>query len=282
MKAKKSYGQHFLKEESMAKRIADSLQLRHTYNDLLEVGPGMGMLTKYLLQYKEHQPRVLVSEADKDMVAYLTEHYPVLAPNIVPGDFLKMNLKTHLPNQFGLIGNYPYNISSQIIFRMLEYREQIPEMVGMFQYEVAQRICAKENTTEYGVLSVLVQAYFDAQLLFQVKPGNFNPPPKVNSAVIRLTRKPSLDIGVEFKLLRSVVKVTFGQRRKMLRNTMLSFLPKELLQDDDFFKRRPETLSVQEFIDLAKRVAQYRIDNPTANQSTFLEDNGKDDEDIAE
>jgi len=272
MKAKKSYGQHFLKEEAVAKRIADSLELRHTYSDLVEVGPGMGMLTKYLLNFPTNQPRVLVSEADKDMVAYLQEHYPQLTPNILEGDFLKVDLKPHLPGQFGLIGNYPYNISSQILFRMLEYKEQIPEMVGMFQLEVAQRIAAKPDTSEYGVISVLLQAYYTAKVLFQVKPGCFNPPPKVQSAVIRMERRPSMDIGCDYKLFRSIVKQTFGQRRKMMRNTLLSMLPKEVLHEDLLFTRRPETLSVPEFVELTNRVAEYRktlkLENPIEDDAT--------------
>jgi 16S rRNA (adenine1518-N6/adenine1519-N6)-dimethyltransferase len=272
MKAKKSYGQHFLKEEAVAKRIADSLELRHTYSDLVEVGPGMGMLTKYLLNFPTHQPRVLVSEADKDMVSYLKEHYPQLTPNILQGDFLKVDLKPLLPGQFGLIGNYPYNISSQILFRMLEYKEQIPEMVGMFQLEVAQRIAAKPDTSEYGVISVLLQAYYTAKVLFQVKPGCFNPPPKVQSAVIRMERRPSMDIGCDYKLFRSIVKQTFGQRRKMMRNTLLSMLPKEVLHEDLLFTRRPETLSVPEFVELTNRVADYRktlkLENPIEDDAT--------------
>lgn len=272
MKAKKSYGQHFLKEEAVAKRIADSLELRHTYSDLVEVGPGMGMLTKYLLNFPTHQPRVLVSEADKDMVSYLKEHYPQLTPNILEGDFLKVDLKPLLPGQFGLIGNYPYNISSQILFRMLEYKEQIPEMVGMFQLEVAQRIAAQPDTSEYGVISVLLQAYYTAKVLFQVKPGCFNPPPKVQSAVIRMERRPSMDIGCDYKLFRSIVKQTFGQRRKMMRNTLLSMLPKEVLHEDLLFTRRPETLSVPEFVELTNRVADYRktlkLENPIEDDAT--------------
>jgi 16S rRNA (adenine1518-N6/adenine1519-N6)-dimethyltransferase len=273
MKAKKSYGQHFLKEEGIAAKIADSLELRHTYSDLVEVGPGMGMLTKYLLNYKENQPRVLVSEADKDMVAYLKVHYPQLTPNILEGDFLKVDLKPHLPGQFGLIGNFPYNISSQILFRMLEYKEQIPEMVGMFQLEVARRIASAPNSKEYGVISVLLQAFYTAKVLFQVKPGCFNPPPKVQSAVIRMERRPSMDIGCDYKLFRSVVKQTFGQRRKMMRNTLLSLLPKEILHADELFTRRPETLSVAEFVTLTNRVAAYRAELKANGQLDDNDDN---------
>ncbi len=260
MKAKKSYGQHFLKDEHAAERIAQSLQLRSTYTRLLEVGPGMGMLTKYLLAYAEHQPEVWVSEADRDMVEYVKEHFPQLKGRIIEGDFLQADLRPYFgqEEQFALIGNFPYNISSQILFRMLEFKSQIPEMVGMFQLEVAQRIAAAPNSKTYGVISVLLQAFYSAKVLFQVKPTAFNPPPKVQSAVIRMERKDSQELGCDEKLFRSIVKVTFNQRRKMLRNTLVSFLPKEVLAADDSFTLRPENLSVADFVALAQRVQAYR------------------------
>lgn len=265
MKAKKSYGQHFLKDEHAAQRIATSLQLRPTYSKLLEVGPGMGMLTKYLLAYAdEHQPEVWVSEADRDMVTYVREHFPQLAGHIIEGDFLQADLRPYFgqEEQFALIGNFPYNISSQILFRMLDFKRQIPEMVGMFQLEVAERIAAAPNSKTYGVISVLLQAFYTAKVLFQVKPTAFNPPPKVQSAVIRMERKASLDLGCDEKLFRAIVKVSFGQRRKMLRNTLATFLPKDLLAADDSFTRRPENLSVADFVALTRRVQEYRATQP--------------------
>lgn len=254
--AKKSFGQHFLKDDSIAQRIADSLT--GLTEQVLEVGPGRGMLTKFLLA--KPQCNLKVVEADRDMVSYLNENMPALANRIIAEDFLKVKFNDIFPEgQFSLIGNYPYNISSQIVIRTIDERERIPEMSGMFQKEVAERVAAKEDTEAYGVLSALTQAFFDVSYLFTVKPGSFNPPPKVNSGVIRLTRRPDHDnIGCDPILYRKVVKAAFAQRRKMMRNTLLGFLPKELLMDEDFFKRRAETLSIKEFIALTQRIETHR------------------------
>jgi 16S rRNA (adenine1518-N6/adenine1519-N6)-dimethyltransferase len=247
MKAKKSYGQHFLNKESIAEQIARSLTLTNDYTSIVEVGPGRGMLTKYLMEYTEHDFKVV--EADVDMVNYLAENYTSLVPNIISEDFIKVNLNDYFKEQVAIIGNFPYNISSQIIFKMLEYKDQVPELVGMFQKEVAERIVSGPNCKAYGVLSVLVQAFYDAEYLFTVGPENFNPPPKVQSAVIRLTRKKDFkNLGCDEVRLKAVVKATFGMRRKMLRNTMKLFLPKNVIFDNDFFQKRPENLSVEEFI----------------------------------
>ena len=253
MKAKKSYGQHFLKEDHIAQKISDALIHTDLYNNILEVGPGKGMLTKFLMQYESFEKKYV--EADRDMVHYLTETYPHIAKDIIFNDFLKVNLMELFDGPFALIGNFPYNISSQIVFRVLKYRDQIPEMVGMFQREVAQRIVAAPNSKEYGILSVLTQAYFDASYLFTVKAGSFNPPPKVQSAVIRLSRRDNFDaLPCSYSILKTVVKVSFGTRRKMLRNSLKSLLSKEELFSDPFFERRPESLSVNEFIELAVRI----------------------------
>jgi len=275
MKAKKSYGQHFLKEEPIAQRIAESLQLVDSYQDILEIGPGMGMLTKYLLRYQPAQ-KITVVEADPDMVAYLKANYPDLPhEQIIQQDFLQMPLNQHfVERQFGLIGNFPYNISSQIVFKMIEYKTQIPEMVGMFQREVAERIAAVPDCGEYGILSVMAQAFYDAKLLFIVKAGSFNPPPKVQSAVIRLTRKASLDLGCDERLFKIAVKQAFGQRRKMLRNTLAGLLSKEILYSDDVFTKRAENLSVADFVKLTNQISEFRknnknsepIDEPTTNE----------------
>lgn len=254
IKAKKSFGQHFLTNERIAERIADALKLDGAYNKALEIGPGKGFLTKYLLQKKYN---LHVVEADKDMVTYLNEHYPQLTPYIVSDDFLKIDFNTTFGTEpFALIGNFPYNISSQIVFKMLENRHQIPEMVGMFQKEVGERIVSKPGGKEYGVISVLAQAYYDGTYLFTVDRGNFNPPPKVQSGVIRLVRKENQDLGCNPTLFRTVVKTAFGQRRKMLRNTMKSMFVDGTRLADGFFNLRPEVLSVEQFVELTKWVEE--------------------------
>jgi 16S rRNA (adenine1518-N6/adenine1519-N6)-dimethyltransferase len=253
VKAKKSYGQHFLTSDHIAERIAHSLELSDTYSHILEVGPGQGMLTKFLLQLPQE---LKVVEADQDMVEYLRTHYPELEDRIVSADFLKLPLDKVMEGfSFGLIGNFPYNISSQIVFRMLKYRDLIPEMVGMFQREMAERIVSEPGSKDYGVISVLTQAFYTGQFLFGVKPGSFNPPPKVQSAVIRLERKPNQDIGCDPKLFRQVVKLAFSQRRKMLRNTIKSLLKGDPILKDPIFQERPEQLSVQQFVDLTNLVS---------------------------
>ena len=254
MKAKKSYGQHFLVNETISEDIATSLRLTDQYDKVLEIGPGQGMLTKYLLQ----QPyELVVVEADRDMVAYLHKNYPQLKGQIISEDFMKVDLSLFFENKpFALIGNYPYNISSQILFKMLENKAQIPEMVGMFQKEVAERVVAPPGNKTYGVVSVLVQAYYDGELLFEVDKNEFNPPPKVQSAVIRLTRKANQDLGCDYSFFRKVVKQAFSQRRKMLRNTMKMFVNTPELQEDPLFQKRPEKLSVQDFVDLTNWVRE--------------------------
>ena len=248
MRAKKSFGQHFLNNESIAARIADSLVLTDKYDKILEVGPGKGMLTKYLLERAEE---LVVVEADRDMITYIQQNFPRLKGQIISEDFLKVPLEFFFKDQsFALIGNYPYNISSQILFKLLEYKEQIPEMVGMFQKEVADRVVAGPGSKTYGVISVLVQAYYDCELLFNVGNGNFTPPPKVESAVIRLVRKENDDLGCDYKNLRKVVKQAFSQRRKMLRNTMKAFSKDKAFLDLPLLTKRPEQLSLEDFVGL--------------------------------
>jgi len=254
MRAKKSYGQHFLTNEHYAHQIAHSLQLTDKYDDVLEVGPGQGMLTKHLLKRKDDFT-LTVSEADKDMIAYIETHYPELTDRIVAGDFLKSKLRDLFDGRpFGLIGNYPYNISSQILFKMLDNYDLIPEMTGMFQKEVADRVIAGNGSKTYGVVGVLVQARYTGELVLNVSRGNFNPPPRVESAVIRLVRREvPLVPDEKWGRLKHIVKSAFGMRRKMLRNSLKSAFPSEVLTADEFFQRRPEQVSLEDFVDLAMR-----------------------------
>jgi 16S rRNA (adenine1518-N6/adenine1519-N6)-dimethyltransferase len=243
--AKKSYGQHFLNNKQIAQDIADAMQ--SGCRNVLEVGPGRGMLTQCLLS-KDIQLRLV--EADKDMVDFLTVNMPTVKDNIYFNDFLQMDFSELFENeQFVIIGNYPYNISSQIIFKAIEHRERVPELVGMFQKEVAERIVAKPDSKAYGIISVLTQAFFDGTYLFTVDKSSFNPPPKVQSGVIRLLRKDDMNLGCSPVLFKTIVKQAFSQRRKMLRNTLKGLLPDTLLSEK-FYERRAETLSVAEFVQL--------------------------------
>ncbi|MFK2818569.1 16S rRNA (adenine(1518)-N(6)/adenine(1519)-N(6))-dimethyltransferase RsmA [Flavobacteriaceae sp. LMIT009] len=247
IKAKKHLGQHFLRDENIAKKIADTLSLSG-YTNVLEIGPGMGVLTKYLL---EKDITTYVIEIDTESVVYLQTHYLNLAPRIIEKDFLKYDLnEVFKSEQFAIIGNFPYNISSQIVFKTLEMRDQILEFSGMFQKEVAQRICEKEGSKNYGILSVLTQAFYDAEYLFTVPPSVFNPPPKVDSGVLRLTRKENYNLPCDEKLFFRVVKTAFQQRRKTLRNSLKTFNLSDNLKANVIFGKRPEQLSVDEFIEL--------------------------------
>lgn len=253
MKAKKSFGQHFLINEPLSEKIANSLKMESGIGkNVLEIGPGKGVLTKYLI---EQDINLKVCEADKDMVSYLETNYPALRDNIIYLDFLKLNMKKVFDGQpFYLIGNYPYNISSQILFKMVKHKELIPEMVGMFQKEVSDRVIAPPGSKTYGVISVLIQAYYTGENVVKVSPGSFNPPPKVMSSVIRLTRKENTDLGCDESLFRQIVKAGFNQRRKMLRNTLKPFINNTELADNPIFKQRPESLSVEEFVDITKMI----------------------------
>jgi len=247
VKAKKYLGQHFLNDENIAQKIADSLSLEG-YKSVLEIGPGMGVLTKYLLK-KDITTHVI--EIDSESVEYLKNNYLNLAPRIIEENFLKYDLITVFKGEaFAIIGNFPYNISTQIVFKTLEMRDQIPEFSGMFQKEVAQRICSKEGSKVYGILSVLTQAYYDAEYLFTVPPNVFNPPPKVESGVLRLTRKENQSLDCDEKLLFKVVKMAFQQRRKTLRNSLKTLNLSDNLREDVIFGKRPEQLSVEQFIEL--------------------------------
>lgn len=244
---KKSYGQHFLKSEQTAARIAAALQRAAETGRVLEVGPGMGILTRQLLAH-EAQYVTYAVEADADMVAYLRKHLPQLGEHLIEGDFLAFDPTAVWGEQpFCLIGNFPYNISTQILFRVLDFRRSIPEVVGMFQKEVADRVAAPPGSRTYGITSVLLQAYYRAETLFTLEPGAFQPPPKVRSAVIRLTRKDGFELQCRQETFRKLVKTAFNQRRKMLRNTLREFFPAEQLHSDSFFEQRPEALSWADF-----------------------------------
>lgn len=251
VKPKKYLGQHFLNDESIAKNIADTLTL-NGYDTVLEVGPGMGVLTKYLL---EKPTTTYVIEIDSESVSYLKAHYLQLSNRIIQDDILKYDFSKAFANKsFAIIGNFPYNISSQIVFKMLENRTQIPEFSGMFQKEVAERICENEGNKTYGILSVLVQAFYTAEYLFTVPPSVFNPPPKVDSGVLRLIRKEDYVLPCNEKLFFSVVKSAFQQRRKTLRNSLKGFNLSENLKANTIFGQRPEQLSVEAFVKLASTI----------------------------
>ncbi len=258
VRAKKHLGQHFLKDESIAKDIADSLKLKG-YDDVLEIGPGMGVLTKYLLK-KDIDIHVI--EIDRESVEYLKTATTTqnLDFRIIEADFLKINIQEFFGDkQFAIIGNFPYNISTQIVFRTLENRHQIPEFAGMFQKEVAERIAEKEGSKKYGILSVLTQAFYDVEYLFTVPPTVFEPPPKVDSGVIRLTRKENYSLPVDEKLFFRIVKTAFNQRRKMLRGSLKSFNLSDKLREDTIFAMRPEQLSVLAFLELTTKIEQDGI-----------------------
>ncbi|MFL9844207.1 16S rRNA (adenine(1518)-N(6)/adenine(1519)-N(6))-dimethyltransferase RsmA [Flavobacterium rhizosphaerae] len=252
VKAKKHLGQHFLNDEGIAKKIADTLSLQG-YGKVLEIGPGMGVLTKYLL---EKPTEVFVIEIDTESVDYLSAYYLQLSGKIISEDFLRYDISRSLGDSpFAIIGNFPYNISSQIVFRALEMRDRIPEFAGMFQKEVAERICEKKGSKTYGILSVLVQAFYTAEYLFTVGEHVFTPPPKVKSGVLRLTRKENYQLPVNEKLFFNVVKTAFNQRRKTLRNSLKTFGLSDNLKEDSIFGLRPEQLSVEQFIALTQKIA---------------------------
>ena len=252
VKPKKFLGQHFLKDLGIAKAIADTVDAAPGL-PVLEVGPGMGVLTQFLLT-KERPLKVV--ELDFESVEYLRKNFPQLEDDIIEDDFLKMHLDRLFDGgSFVLTGNYPYNISSQIFFKMLEHRDQIPCCTGMIQKEVAERLAAQPGSKTFGILSVLIQAWYDVEYLFTVNENVFNPPPKVKSAVIRMTRNQTTHLGCDEALFRQVVKTTFNQRRKTLRNSIKPIVGKDSsLLELEILQKRPEQLSVQEFIDLTNRV----------------------------
>lgn len=262
MRTKKKFGQHILTDPEIAKRIVHSLSVfsekgTSEYKTVLEIGPGRGVLTQFLVD----QPFDLVAvEIDPDMIVHLQQNLPSLK-KILLGDFLDLDLKKQFGYQVAVIGNFPYYISSQIVFRILENKEMIPEMVGMFQKEVALRICGNSISKDYSVISVLTQAYYDAKYLFDVKPGSFFPPPKVVSGVVLLTRKKEIP-DCDEKILRLVVKTSFNQRRKTLRNSLKAIISDHSLLADHFFDKRPEQLNLNEFISLTNSLEPHLRHEP--------------------
>ena len=261
VRAKKHLGQHFLKDQEVARKIAETLLL-NGYDNVIEIGPCTGVLTQYLL---EQDINLLALDLDRESIEYLKtdfeiNHLKLLQRNntfeVRYADFLKEDLSLLFNGApCGITGNFPYNISTQIVFKLLEYKDRVPEFTGMFQKEVAQRICEKEGSKAYGILSVLVQAFYEAEYLFTVHPEVFNPPPKVQSGVLRLTRKDNLTIDCSETLLKTVVKAAFNQRRKTLRNSLKTLQLSENLTKDTIFDKRPEQISVADFITLTKKIA---------------------------
>ena len=268
VRAKKQLGQHFLKDLTIAQQIANTLQVAvpadETKLRVLEIGPGMGVLTQFLLQNSAFDTTAI--EIDRESVAYLKERFGKNTPELQPlhlleGDFLKLNLNELYPEgQFCVIGNYPYNISSQIFFKVLEYKDRIPVCSGMIQKEVAERLAAKPGCKAYGILSVLMQAYYDIEYLFTVHEYVFDPPPKVKSAVIRFVRNNREQVSCDEKLFKTVVKTAFNQRRKQMRNSLMALVGKgNPVLEDPVFTKRPEQLSVDEFANLTNKIAQSLI-----------------------
>lgn len=248
VRAKKFLGQHFLKDLTIAQRIAQTI----THGPVLEIGPGMGVLTQYLLQNPQLQTTAI--EIDRESVAYLKEWYPEL--HLIEGDFLKLDLNIIYPEgSFSVIGNYPYNISNQIFFKVLEYKDRIPVCAGMIQKEVAERIASKPGKKAYGILSVLLQAYYDIEYLFTVDEHVFNPPPKVKSAVIKMTRNSRQQLDCDEQLFKTIVKTAFNQRRKQMRNSLMGIVGKNNpILAQQIFTKRPEQLTVEEFIQLTQLI----------------------------
>ena len=267
VRAKKALGQHFLTDLSIAQRIADALLVEEGKTaPALEIGPGMGVLSQYLLQRPEVDLRLV--EIDSESVEYLLVHFPEVNGRLIEGDFLKLPLEKMFADDFCVIGNFPYNISSQIFFRILDFKDKVPQVVCMIQKEVAERIAEKPGTKTYGILSVLLQAWYDIEYLFTVGEGAFNPPPKVKSAVIRLRRNSRTNLGCDEGLFKSIVKTGFNQRRKTLRNSIKALCKAKAERlgwteeqyaafvADPVFDLRPERLSVEDFIALTRKL-QY-------------------------
>lgn len=253
VRAKKHLGQHFLTDRSIAAKIVESLRPELGYNEVLEVGPGMGVLSDFLLEEDRYQSWLV--DVDEESIEYLQNKYPSLDNRLIHGDFLALDFTQYFSGQLAVIGNFPYHISSQILFKVLDERHSVVEVVGMFQKEVAERCAAKAGSKVYGILSVLVQAYYEVEYLFTVKAGAFNPPPKVLSGVIRLTRRPQVTLDCDEKLFWRVVKAAFNQRRKTLRNALSGVIPKDQMDEHPFWDLRAERLTVDNFVELTNHIS---------------------------
>jgi len=255
VRAKKYLGQHFLKDEDIAFNIVSSLTNVSSCNKVLEVGPGMGVLTNYLLKNKSFETYVI--DIDKESILYLQNKYPLLGNRIILGDFLQLDFNQHFNEPFLVIGNFPYNISTEILFKIVDNKNLVPEVVGMFQKEVAERIASKPGRKAYGIVSVLLQAFYDIDYLFTVNEDVFDPPPRVKSGVIRLTRNTTQQLACNEKHFTRVVKATFGQRRKMIRNGLKQFKLKPEFTTHPFLTQRAEQLSVSDFVELTNMVEVF-------------------------
>ena len=252
VRAQKALGQHFLTDQSIARSIVDALSADGV-RDVLEVGPGMGVLTQYLLQRPDIDLKMV--ELDGESVAYLMRHFPGMEGKLLEADYLKLNIQKIFPGPYRVIGNFPYNISSQIFFKILEDKDLVPEVVCMIQKEVADRIAEPPGSKTYGILSVLLQAWYDIEYVLSVGPGAFNPPPKVKSAVIRLRRNSRTELGCDEKLFKQVVKTAFNQRRKTLRNALKPLLKEGTDTTDPIFELRAEKLGVEDFVRLTRIIS---------------------------
>lgn len=257
VRAKKNLGQHFLIDKNIAQEIVNSLQATNV-NKVLEIGPGMGVLTQYLLKNESFQTYAV--EIDRESVEYMKDHFPELNDRMITADFLRMRLDHVFEEPFALIGNFPYNISSQIFFRVLEYRDQIPEIVGMLQKEVALRLANGPGTKVYGILSVFLQAFYNIEYLFTVNEDVFSPPPKVKSGVIRLTRNDKAKLDCDEKQFFGIVKMAFNQRRKTMRNSLKSRLLSEGIKANPIFDKRPEQLGVADFEMITRLICEQAVD----------------------
>lgn len=252
VRAKKHLGQHFLNDKNAAQRIVEALNPSLGFKQVLEVGPGMGVLSDFLLQHEEYQTYLI--DIDDESIDFLADKYSQLGDRLIHGDFLALDFCQYFGDKVAVIGNFPYNISSQILFKILEERNRVVQMVGMFQKEVAERCVAKPGSKEYGILSVFLQAYYDVEYLFTVKAGAFNPPPKVLSGVMRMTRNSRTVLDCDEKLFWRVVKAGFNQRRKTLRNSLSGVIPKDKMSDNPLYELRAERLSVEDFARLTNEI----------------------------
>lgn len=256
VRAKKHLGQHFLNDKNAAQRIVEALDPSLGFTQVLEVGPGMGVLSDFLLQKTEYETSLI--DIDEESIEFLTDKYSELGDRLIHGDFLTLDFSKHFGDKMAIIGNFPYNISSQILFKILDERQRVVQMAGMFQKEVAERCVAKPGSKEYGILSVFLQAYYKVEYLFTVKAGAFNPPPKVLSGVMRMTRNQVQELDCDEQLFWKVVKAGFNQRRKTLRNALSAVIVKDKMSNNPLYELRAERLTVADFVQLTNEIANAK------------------------